>query len=1734
MDVFDLDKTVIDRYKAFARSFTNIRSPELNAKVDELYAAKRFWPEPLIQLNPHYAGGGSIQDFIDAGDLEPECAEVFRDLSVSGSDRDRTLKLRKHQQQAVGYALSNQSYAVTTGTGSGKSLCFFIPIIDAAIKARKAGEAPRTRAIVIYPMNALANSQMEELRRYLGAGHPHTPTFARYTGQEGAEERERIKNNPPDILLTNFMMLELLMTRQNDLDRKVIENCRGLRFVVLDELHTYRGRQGADVAMLMRRLKARIGDPKHPPVCVGTSATMASEGDTEEKNAAVAQVASKIFSARIGADAVVTETLRRGTDASRSGERELPGLAAAVEAALKGNVGHGRTNVDLAQDDLAIWIETRIGLKNVDHKPERASPVSRERAAAALAADCGLSEEDCATALRNALIGFSTPEKLRGVPDGNGEPLFAFKLHQFIAGAGRLYATLHPEGQRDVTVSGQIFNPNNEEERLYPVHFCRNCGQEFHPVTLRTDRGREYFEKREIDDIPVEADEEDEGAEWGFLMPEPTDPEFTFEGDDEDYPEAWLEETKRGGRRLKSTYRKRRARLHDVAPSGDCGMGHRSWFMPGKFRFCPVCKDVSNTSARDINKLASLSGEGRSSATTILISSILQWMNGDASDLPEHTRKLLAFTDNRQDAALQAGHFNDFIFVTLLRAAILSALKSAPAGSLPEPEIGARVQVALGFLADGAYAHRADEWLENPGLKGQAREDAEAVLREGLQHRFWIDQRRGWRFTNPNLEQLGLVRAEYQYIEDLARDDEEFAASPILRSAATAERQEALQVLFDHMRTGLAVNTTALGRQKVEALTQTMRGQVKAPWSLEDEATVGASVLMLDPPKRARIGPRDEERILRGTRQSGLARKIRAIRFANTQLSAGDIPDVLKTLLHAAKNYGLVEEVSSPVGGIGWRLIAKTIHYRLQTGQQGAEVTNRFFAELYTSVSDALAADAGPLFGLEGREHTAQVEGELRELREFRFRYGEDDRQKLNERQDELKEHREGSRFLPALFCSPTMELGVDISSMNVVYLRNAPPTAANYAQRGGRAGRSGQAALIMTYCAAQSPHDQYFFERMQDLVDGVVVPPSIDLRNRDLVESHLHAEWLAASEAEFQPRIPENLDMSNTGRPLRSHISEVMDSAEASRRAASRIESVLAALEEDYAGDLPYWYTGREAFTRAMIERAPIDFDRAFDRWRDLLAAAERAVELATQTLNDYTITPQERKASESRLAMGNWQRKTLLQSASTQNNDFYLYRYLATEGFLPGYNFPRLPLMAYVQGSSDGKNQRYIQRARFLAISEFGPQSLVYHEGRAFRVDRALLKDAGDGPDGMLTTQSRAICKTCGAGHPGEHPEKCHVCGSALGGAILVHNLYRIENVGTRPAERITSNDEDRKRQGFELQTTFSFESAGSTSRQIVRDPKGEIATLDFAQAARISRINKGLRRRKDKEKVGFLINPKSGVWVGEKKENGDDDNRPDTLRQLVVPLVEDHKNALLLRFPGRWLAELGPESRTTLATIQHALARGMEAVFQLEEGEILVEPAPSSDERNALLFYESAEGGAGALAQLVSWNDGLMQVAKCALGIMHYDPDSFGEAKDDPDRLSGIGEPECVAGCYRCILSYFNQPDHEQIDRRDTAALSFLLRLAHAAPSDADRMQTPGTPDETLPPDEKPLMVDGIALPNVWRKARLVVVEEGEANEDIIGKLASKGVKVMERPGDPSRHAAFEEELAELLKG
>ncbi len=168
------------------------------------------------------------------------------------------------------------------------------------------------QAIVVYPMNALANSQYGELKKFLCYGYPDSRgpvTFERYTGQESEEDRERIVANPPDILLTNYVILELILTRPRE--KRLIQAAQGLRFLVLDELHTYRGRQGADVALLVRRVRDRLAASKLQ--CVGTSATLAGTGTYEQQKAEVASVASQLFGTQVTHEHVIGETLRRVT-----------------------------------------------------------------------------------------------------------------------------------------------------------------------------------------------------------------------------------------------------------------------------------------------------------------------------------------------------------------------------------------------------------------------------------------------------------------------------------------------------------------------------------------------------------------------------------------------------------------------------------------------------------------------------------------------------------------------------------------------------------------------------------------------------------------------------------------------------------------------------------------------------------------------------------------------------------------------------------------------------------------------------------------------------------------------------------------------------------------------------------------------------------------------------------------------------------------------------------------------------------------------------------------------------------------------------------------------------------------------------------------------------------------------------------------------------------------------------
>ncbi len=1714
MNVFDLDSALVGDYARFARSFTQIRAPDILAQVEQIYATNRFWPEPLISINPNFERGASVADLAADGSLHPDTARVFR---VDG----QPIRFHRHQAQAIAKGTQRQSFAVTTGTGSGKSLCFFVPIIDAAIRARAAGETARTRAIVIYPMNALANSQMKELEKFIEQSElpvPLRPTFARYTGQESKEERERIQEAKPDILLTNFMMLELLMTRQSTLDRAVIANADGLDFIVLDELHTYRGRQGADVAMLVRRVRDRLCRD-HEPICIGTSATMASEGDDAARAAAVAKVASRLFGTSINPDGVIDESLERATDPSLTSAKLGQRLAAAVDDDVPESLDDGALRVH----PLSVWIELEIGLEDGQRLSRRA-PTTIKEAAERLAKQTGREEARCRSQLQAMLILMSRPAKERG---GTGDRAFmAFKLHRFMSGAGHVYAKLRAMPQRRVTLDGQRFDPDDREARLYSTFFCRNCGQEHHPVVLVEEGGEQRALPRDIDETPL--DDPDSGEKPGYLMPEPeNDESFTFTGAPEDYPDEWVETTRDGRLRLRSDRRPYAAQGLTVDAAGTVGTtGRPAWFLPGKFRFCPACGDQPAVQAREINKVASLSAEGRSSATTLLVSSALRWMNRNAASLPAERRKLLGFTDNRQDAALQAGHFNDFLFVALLRAATLAAIRAAGPEGLSEDEFGRRLQTALGFTAGNR--ERRKEWMLDPEVKGVGQMEAERTLARVLAHRAWVDQRRGWRFTNPNLEDLGLIHAEYVSLDELAADDSVFAgAPPELQTARPDTRRRALMILLDHLRHGLAVTTDALEPLNVEALANASRQSLREPWSIsQQEAPRAAAALMIDAPRRTEAGLRGEPLIVRGGSRSMLARRLGHGKIWGRRLDGRTYREVLSALLAAATQYQLVRSVATSFDVDGWRLAANAVRLVTGDGREVRKPANPYFVELYRTLADTLASGGEALFGIEGREHTAQVDPTRREWREWRFRWGDEDRANLAEAREQLRLVGEPNVFLPALFCSPTMELGVDISALNAVYMRNMPPTPANYAQRSGRAGRSGQAALVVTYCAAQGPHDQYYFGQPQAMVSGIVRPPALDLANRDLVEAHLHAVWLADSARELAIDIPHVLDLTSPALPVQKDIADVFADPQLTVRSAQSMRRILDSIDAELTPAAAPWAIDRQGFADGIATAASSEFSNAFGRWRQLYDGARAQLMDANRRSEMHGLSAAERREAKAEQAQANEQIALLERGTATGGSDFSTYRYLATEGFLPGYNFPRLPLYAYVPAvGGGGPKAAYLQRARFVAIAEFGPRSLIYHEGRAYRVYKAKLPPNIRPQDGSrLATGTFYICDECGAAHQSAEPERCHVCRASMGGIHPIRNVLRIDNVETLPAERITANDEDRQRQGFDIQTVFAWpwrDGKLDVMASVAEDEAGPILSLAYASGAAISRLNKGLRRRKDKSIFGFAIDPTTGRWTGSKEE-GDDDEPDRPARQRVVPIVQDNKNALLLQLPGPALSE------TAMATLQHALTRGLEVVFQLEEGEILTEPVPARDRRRGILFFEATEGGAGVLGRLTNDPPALSQVARAALELMHYDNVDAAMAEAAADALTEAPDARCVAGCYRCLLSYYNQPDHELINRIDGEVKTILLRLARGRVAAAiPQSETTQNGDWHaalarwgLPaPDGTPLTVEGTNLPLAWR-TRLAAAAIGPVDDQARKAAEALGFAVAilpEAPGD-----------------
>lgn len=1593
MDAFKTHEQVISHYRNYLSSFIHIADDRIKNEVTNAFNSAGFIPEPLIQFNPSFQKGESLELLSENGEVHPDLVKTIGNYN-----------LYRHQVQAIRIGMSGKGFIVTSGTGSGKSLTYLATIFNSIFRQgllKRKG----VKAILVYPMNALINSQEEEIIKFQKQFGENFPvTFAKYTGQEGTEHREKVRKEEPDIILTNYMMLELIMTRQSEawLRESIKSN---LQYLVFDELHTYRGRQGADVSLLIRRIN---GWCKSEFFCIGTSATMASVGTPEEKKRTVAKVATTIFGKEFNVNQIVDEYLETCTTGQQANP---PVLRKCIEAGIDINADEK----SFIEHPLTNWLEINIALKKNEGTLEREKPRTLTDIAELLAKT---TEKDIKS-VKSVLIDLlHWTEKLNEENQikNTRKSYLPFRFHQFISQTSTVSVTLEARENRSISVQpGRYIKQNNEEKLLFPVLFSRFSGIDF--ICVKKDvANKTLLPRNPSDTIETLTLSEAKGANLkeenyaeGYLI---LDEGELYWNDDpkEIAPIEWLT---KDTSRFRPEYEWLMPKPVFFNSKGEYSSDEiyplKGYYIPAKLRIDPTAGVIyEDPKIKENTKLTGLGNGGRSTATTIMSYSVVDSLFNQ-KELREN-QKLLSFTDNRQDASLQAGHFNDFLSTVRLRAAISVALKNNPVG-LDVNTIAERVFEVL-KLEETAYAKDPST---NPRF---ADEDNVKALKIYILYRIFQDLKKGWRYTLPNLEQTALMRIEYKNLKKLCSYDDEFKDIPYFNELSAEKREDILTQLLHFFRTNFSLYHRIIVEDKAET-ENILKNKLdeKKLWSLDPNETLDAPTYMVT----VVPGRSTQKRIYFASMglRSGIGKFIKRTLLEEgfPALKKDEYGEMIEMLCDKLANDAKILQKRTGLRGSntivdGYLLksdfiiwlpgdeeTVETDKTRLNTYKDVKILPNRYFQNLYKTDFSKYTKE------IIGREHTGQLSSSDRIEREGAFRSGD----------------------ISTLFCSPTMELGIDISNLNIVHMRNVPPNPANYAQRSGRAGRSGQTAVVFTYCSAMSPHDQNYFKAAHTMVAGTVVAPRIDLKNEELLTSHFNAFILMElAIRELNSSVADMLDLTNEANiRVREDIINSLHNGllHYKQRWIADFRKVAETIIPEL--NSTWWFTNDwfDKKINSFVSR----FQKAFDRWIKLYLSALNMMNKSHIILKDPTLKSDNPIRTEAKIQYSISQKQIALlknDSNSSNNNEseFYIFRYLASEGFLPGYNFTRLPIRTFVGYHYTGQGE-YISRPRAIALKEFGPQNILYHNGSKYRINRMLVIDSESAQRKIkLSLETGYAFLDMDAEMANIDPITRKELKNGVNSEYKTTLIEMAESEGV-PQERISCVEEERMSSGYRIEEYFRYpQGIEHTGKLIIKKGDENLLNLIYGQATELIKINRKLNRA---DHEGFSIDKRNGKWLAQKDLEQEEiqANSKD-----VMIFVRDTADTLYIQ-P---LQALGLNKIQTVS-FSYAIKRGLEKLFQTEENEIGVRVIGNDETPNILLF-ESAEGSLGILSQLVQEPAKLKELFVESYKSMHYNPESREETE--------LGKSLPKAS-YQDLLSYYNQREHDILDRRSIKkTLEFLM--------------------------------------------------------------------------------------------
>lgn len=1542
---------------------------ELASALAEVNRVRRG---PILQASSPYTPGSSVAELIEEGVL----SEPLRDLPAEVLPAERPLF--RHQEVAIRAARQHRNLIVATGTGSGKTECYLLPIIDGLLREREAGtlNEPGVRALLLYPMNALANDQMKRIRELL-VPYPEI-TFGRYVGDTEHEpekalaayqqqhrgapleneliDRQSMQASPPHILLTNYAMLEYLLLRPAD--SPFFDGASGThwRHVVLDEIHVYDGARGAELGMLLRRVRDRVvGSERGRLQYIGTSATLGrGERDVED----VVLFARDLFDEEIDvSDVVLPDRLPL-----RQGQGRWTLDTTGPEVLHEAVRGAGPTDLEAIADELE-----RCGAGTLPREGDLGrllwSALKDETHVLDLQARLEDGSHDLAD-LHDVVGDLASTDgslvKLVDLcvlarPHESSAPLLPARYHLFLRaseGAYVCWAPDHPESEPRLILDRHEICPacaqQGRERQVFEIAVCRHCGADYLVGHLLDGRLAQAPSTSSTDLVHL--------LRHGAVM--------VSDVLDED-------EASSSGHGLEPTMRTLVCTHCGSVGSGDLeclAEGHEaiSVFQVGdqgpEVHRCAACGRHSPASVT----MRFLSGS--EAPVSVIATSLYQALPpvpGSSRRASAGGRKLLMFSDSRQDAAFFAPYLSRTYGRALERRMIWEVMARDPDGYRVEDLVRPvrREAERLGILEDG----------------GGRRNDS--IVRTWLIAELLATDRR------QSLDGVGLAAIS-------PRIPRAFDPPEVLTSLGLSDDEalDVVRVLLDSARHGAAVR-------------------------VPDDVNVKEDLRFAPRNTTTYLrGQGSEPRVLAWVPGRGLNRRSDYIGKVISALGAtADADEVLGDIWqHVTEPGGPLEAVLQPVDVRGLGTVYALDYDGIELRPRGAghqplrcdrcrqiwwvdvravcpsfrcsgrlvpvdEDLNNHYRHLYEELV--------PL-PLVVEEHTGQLRPKHAAALQERFVRGE----------------------INALSCSTTFELGVDVGEVQAVLLRNVPPSAANYVQRAGRAGRRiGSAALVTTFAQRRS-HDLHFFDNPSDLVDGRVAPPVVVMDNDAVARRHAHAvAW-----AEYQrQRVDAGEPEATTARDL------VGDDSS---------DGVGVAFLE--------WLDTKPSTVKAALQRllpseqaASLDVDTW--GWVDRLRArgTDGVGGWLLETIDDVRRDLADLQELEVQAASDQkYGRASALQKVRTTLEDRRVIDLLAQRGVLPKYGFPVDVVELDLSRSEEAKGRIELTRDLRFGILEFAPGAKVVAANHLW-ASRGLRIPPGRG----LPVWEWGICRGCGvlrteisspdADGRDALRDPCGFCGEA-GFASGRRGRFVIPLFGFVGAKDPSEPGETRPpREGF-VETYFAeFDGPPPQPEQL--DLGGTPISVRTSKRGWITVFNRGRSRQgftfcgacgyasadpPARPKRGATEVPAHTVPGSSAKECRGRLRRVDLGHRVLTNVME-------LDLP--WSATPGAREREAFSAV-NALLAGLPAIGISQQdvgGSLSVGP---QGERRIVLFDE-VPGGAGHtrvvrqhLHDLVLHS--LERVASCSCGE--------------------------ETSCYGCLRSYRNQRDHDKLSRGD--ALRVLTRV------------------------------------------------------------------------------------------